>query len=55
MKQFMHAGSSSQHRLIDTNLRQVEGGQGIEETVLLMDERKSAINSIKHEANAVMK
>jgi hypothetical protein len=41
--------------MVDPKLRQVEGSQGIEETLILMEETKSAINSKKDEVNAVMK
>lgn len=41
--------------LTDDKLSQVEGGQGIEETLILMEERKSAINLRRNEINAVMK
>jgi hypothetical protein len=42
-------------RLIDAKLSQVKGGQGIEETVILMEESKRAINSRNHKLDTVMK
>jgi hypothetical protein len=42
-------------RLIDAKLSQMEGSQGIEETLTLMEEIKSEINSKKDEVYSVMK
>lgn len=41
--------------LTDTKHSQVEGNQGIEETVISVEERKSEINSRRWEAAVVMK
>lgn len=42
-------------RLIDTKVSQVESNQGIEETLTLMEETTSAINSKKDKVDAMMK
>lgn len=42
-------------RLIDAKLSQVEDGQGIEGTFILLEQTKSAINSRKHNIDALMK
>jgi hypothetical protein len=60
MKQVMHPGKYSMielcsHTLIDANLSQVEGSQGTEEILFLMEEKKNLINSREQEIGAVMK
>lgn len=42
-------------KLTDANLSQVEDGQGIEKTLISIEERKNSINSRKHEVGAVIK
>lgn len=42
-------------KLTDANFSQSESGQGTEETLILMEERKSAINSRKYQTAVVIK
>jgi hypothetical protein len=41
-------GQLCSRRLRGGNLRQVEGNEGIEETLIWIEERKSAINPTNH-------
>jgi hypothetical protein len=48
-------GQLCSRRLRGGNLMQVEGSQGMEETPMFIEERKRAINSMKHGVDATIK
>lgn len=42
-------------RLLDAKLSQIEGGQGLEETLRLTEEKENIMTSKNHKIDAVMK
>lgn len=48
-------GQQGSHMRQGGNLKQVEGGQGVRKNLTLLEERKSAINPVKHRVDAVKK